>query len=115
MWSAAVGVRPGSESNESAWFGSDVTEWFVSGPAQVQVTVSPCAIVTAVGLNAKFLIDTSAALAGAAAAPSARRIAGITANRGASRIVPVLRTEASCGSACKDSRANELDGRSRHP
>src|SRR3954468_2909808 len=102
MWSAAVGVRPGSESHESAWFGSDVTEWFVSGPAHVQVTVSPWAIVIALGLNAKFLIDTSAALAPPAAARSARRIAGSGERRGGSRIVPVLRTEASCGSACKD-------------
>src|SRR3954463_3749683 len=81
MWSAALGVRPGSESNESAWFGSEVTEWFVSGPAHVQVTESPWLIVTAAGSNAKFLIVTSAALAGAAAAASANSVAGIAKRR----------------------------------
>src|SRR4051812_27541174 len=53
-WSTESGARIGSESNVSAWFGSAVTEWFVSGPAQCQVTVSPGAIVTGVGLKAKF-------------------------------------------------------------
>jgi hypothetical protein len=52
-------------------------------------------IVTGVGLKEKFLIVTSAALAGAAAAPSASTVAG----RSKSRIALVLRTRAAGGSA----------------
>jgi hypothetical protein len=43
---------PGSESHVVWPSASVVVEWFVSGPANVQVTVSPCVIVSSAGENA---------------------------------------------------------------
>ena len=57
---------------DSAWFGDEVTVWFVSGPANVQVTVSPWATVTLAGANSKLATETSWFAADAGAARTSR-------------------------------------------
>src|SRR5205807_7922147 len=81
---------PGCDSRLSAWPGSEVTVWFVSGPAQFQVTVSPCWTVTVGGANLNPPIDTSdsEATAGATSAITSEK-AVKTSNRATPRVARI--------------------------